>query len=308
MNLSAERRYDVLVVGGGPAGLGAAMALARVSRSVLVCDDNRPRNEAAAHMNNFPSADGMPPSEWRRRAKQDLLKYASVEFAEESVSQIQKAVHDFRVHLANGTNVIVRKVILATGIQDRLPEEPGFKDLWGKAIFHCPFCHGFEVKGQRLGVVGNGAHLEHFIPKIYDLSRDLVLFTNGKSDLPDALVAQLRRLNVPIQEQPIAQFEHDGRQLHHVILKTGERIARDGLFLAPRFPFQQKSPLGDQLGCEKDDVGFFTTALGGRTSVAGVFAAGDIMFGGHSVVNALASGQMAGANAAGELSSEDFLQ
>lgn len=296
---------DVLIIGGGPAGLSAAMSLARMSKTVVICDDGRPRNAPADHMNNFVSHDGLNPGEWRKVAINDLKKYATVSFQSEKVLSVEKQGDKFIADFSSGKKTF-RKLILAYGVQDQLPNTPGFKELWGKAVFHCPYCHGYEVRGTHLGLIANGKFLEHMLPMIYGLSKDLVVFTQGKAEISDEVLSTIRRNRIRLIEEPIASLTFTGNKLHDVVLQNGEHIAHDGLFLAPKMPFQLKSQIGENLGCEKTDFGFYKLDAFGKTTVPGVFAAGDITTPMHSVLASAASGQLAGAAAASEILHEEF--
>lgn len=298
--------YDVLIIGGGPAGLSAALSIGRMRRSALVCDDGSPRNQPSRHAHNLPSQDGIHPAEWRKNAKSDLRRYDTIEFFDGSVKSARKKGNAFSAELASGERVEFRKLILAHGITDRLPEASGFKELWGKSIFHCPYCHGYEARGQRLGLVGNGAFAEHLLPMLFALSKDLVLFSNGPSELgPDFKTRVLKR-EIKVIETKISALEREGDRLKSVVLEDGTRLARDGLFVVPRFPVELKSRIGTHLGCERNEMGFFVAQETVKTTVPGVFAAGDILPGHQSVLGAAALGQMAGARVASELTHEDF--
>lgn len=298
--------YEVLIIGGGPAGLSAAMSLGRLSRTALVCDDNRPRNTPSTHVNNFPSQDGIHPAEWRKKTRKDLEKYKTIELFEGTVLSVQKVDRGFTAQLSSGAIRNFKKVILADGIQDKLPSAPGFKELWGKSIFHCPFCHGFEVRGASLGLIANGELAAHGLPMIYALSRDLIVFTNGKANLSADLQETLRKRNVEVVEETIDHLIYEGEILKAVMLTNGQKKERRALFVAPILPFQSKSSLGESLGCEKTEWGFYKVGERGETTVKGVFAAGDNMTMMQSVLLACASGVAAAAGVIFSLVSEDF--
>ena len=296
--------YEVLVIGGGPAGLGAAMALGRLRRSVLVCDDFRPRNLAAAHMHNFAGNEGLSPLEWRKKARQDVEQYDTVKFFEGAVTSVVKIPAGFEATLSSKSSVAVKKVILAYGVQDRLPPIPGMQELWGKSVFQCPFCHGFEYRGRRVGVIANGALAMRVLPMIFGVTSDITLFTHGKSELTAEQTEILRRRKVRIVEHPVEKLIHDGNALHGAIA-GGELIEQDAI-LGGGPPFQMKSDVGESLGCEKNEVGLYKVGEGNRTNVPGIYAGGDGMTMQHSVLGALATGQSAGIAAALDLLNEAF--
>jgi thioredoxin reductase len=296
--------HEVLVIGGGPAGLGAAMSLGRLRRSVLVCDDFRPRNLAAAHMHNFAGNEGLSPLEWRKKARQDVEQYDTVKFFEGAVASVVKIHGGFEATLSIKSSVKVKKVILAYGVQDRLRPISGMQELWGKSVFNCPFCHGFEYRGRRVGVISNGAGAMRVLPMIFGVTSDITLFTHGKSELTAEQTEILRRRKVRIVEHPVEKLIHDGNALHGVIA-GGELIEQDAI-LSGGPPFHMKSDVGESLGCDKNEMGLYQVGEGHRTNVPGVYAAGDSITMQQSVVGALSTGQWAGATASQDLLNEVF--
>ncbi|MGJ4790120.1 NAD(P)/FAD-dependent oxidoreductase [Leptospira koniambonensis] len=300
--------YEVLIIGGGPAGLSAALALGRMSRTALICDDSRPRNAASSHLNNFPTRDGIHPAEWRKLVRKDLEKYDTINFFEGSVLSVEKSRSGFVAKLSSDKTFHFKKVILAYGVEDKYLPIPGYKELWGKSIFHCPYCHGFEVRGSKLGLIGNGETLFYMLPLIYDLSSDLIIFTNGKAEFKEEQKDLLNKKKIRFIEEKITGFIYEGEKLKSVTFENGENIEREGLYALPTFPFKLKSTIGQELGCEKDQTGFYKVGERGKTSVDGVYACGDNASGAHSVLLAAASGGMAGAGVVHELLSEKLLE
>lgn len=276
-----NKQYDVAIIGGGPAGLSGALTLARGNRTVLVFDDAQPRNAPAAHMMNFPSRDGTPPDEFRRLIREDLKKYVKVEFRSERVIDIQRNESGF---LLDG-KIQVKKILLAHGVKDVLPEIPGMRELFGKAIFHCPYCHGYEYLNEPMGMIGGKEYADHMSVLLKGLTNDLILFTNGEE------VGQYP--GIKIYTDKIASLIHEGENLKAVKLVTGEIVERSYLFYRP----DQKlsSDLGVKLGCELTEMGHYKVTEFGLTTQPGVFAAGDDMTLMQSVLIACASGSKAGA-------------
>lgn len=301
-----EYNVDVLIIGGSHAGLSAAMALGRIGRSALIIDSGHPRNKVSEHANNFAGFDGINPNQWREQARNDLLKYDTISFLRNTVVDVKKLAKNFQAILSNNERILAKKVILAYGIKDQFPAIVGVNELWGKSVFHCPYCHGFEVKGQSIGILGNSPAVEHLLPIIKNLSAKLFVFTQGKSKLTENFMAKLRQHSIHLIEEPIKTLKHQSSLLKKVVLSNNESISIDALFLTPTSKLTLSSSIDEQLGCEKDDMGFIKVKEMGQTSVAGVFAAGDIMTMQQSVVGASASGQIAGSAAVFELSNEEF--
>ncbi|WP_244926709.1 NAD(P)/FAD-dependent oxidoreductase [Leptospira wolffii] len=298
--------YEALIVGGGPAGLSAAMTLGRISRTALLCDDNRPRNLASSHINNLPSRDGIHPAEWRKQVRKDLEKYKTIQFYQGSVLSLEKIGNGFRAKMDSGSEYSFKKVILAYGIQDRLPSVPGFRELWGKSVFHCPFCHGYEAKGFKLGLVSNNEMTFHMVPLVQSLASDLILFTNGKAIFSEENRQLLENNGIQLIEEEISNLDFEGEELKSVELSNGKRIERQALFCPPNFPLELKSKLGENLGCERNEFGVYKVDEKGQTTVEGVYACGDNSSMRHSVVLAVASGAIAGSGVVFDLLNESF--
>jgi thioredoxin reductase len=298
--------FDALIIGGGPAGLSAGLALGRMSRTALICDDGRPRNAPSAHMNNFPSRDGMHPADFRSETRKNIEKYKTIEFFNGGVVSVEKYHNTFIAKLSSGATLHIKKVILADGIKDKLPAAPGFQELWGKAVFHCPFCHGYEVRGSALGLVGNGELAMRGLPMFYSLSHDLIIFTNGKADFTPEQLEVLKKRKIQFIETKIQKLDYENEDLKAVALEDGRAIPRTALFASPILPFVTKSSFGEALGCEKTELGHYKVTERNETTVAGVFAAGDNMTMQQSVLHASAHGVTAAAALVHELTNEEL--
>lgn len=296
--------YDVLIVGGGPAGLSAALAVGRMGRSALICDDGRPRNADSQQLNNFPSQDGIHPGDWKEKVRKNLKRYSTIKIENKSVRSIKKVDNTFESFV--GDEVIsTRKVILAYGIKEQLPNISGFKELWGKSVLHCTFCHGLEVKNEKLGFIIDSQNAVNVLPSIYELSKDLIIFTEG-NQLSSEIKDKILKKNILIIENKINRLVYDGTNLKSVILDDESVISRDRLFLTPKIPYLMKSDLGEILGCEKIEAGLFKVSIRNETTVSGVFAAGDIMGMVHTVLLSAAAGNLAGAAAISSILGENF--
>ncbi|RYZ69491.1 MAG: NAD(P)/FAD-dependent oxidoreductase, partial [Proteobacteria bacterium] len=178
-----ETVVEVLIIGGGPAGLSCGLSLGRMSRTALICDDGRPRNAASSHANNFATRDGVHPAKWRELAREDLSKYKTVSLRNTGVINVDKSGEKFKATLNDGSVVHAKRIVLAYGIADVLPDIPGFKENWGHLIYHCPFCHGYEAKGQKLAYFAQGPMFFHALPLVRSLTEDLIFLTNADIEL-----------------------------------------------------------------------------------------------------------------------------
>ena len=299
-------KIDVLIIGGSHAGLSAAMALGRLRRSVLIVDAGKPRNEMSEHANNIAGLDGINPEELRKQAINDLKKYKTIEFLKGKVNKVLKKKDLFIATLDSGAIVEARKVILSYGVKDKLLNIDGIEKVWGKSVFHCPYCHGYEYKDKRIGFIGNGQFAEHIVPMLFSLSRDITIFTTGPEEFSDELKEKLKNNRIKVYREPIIGFEMSSDVLSGLVLKDKELVAIDATFAGPIFPMLTNSSIAEELGCENNEMGFIAVDNMGMTSVEGVYAAGDIMTMRHSVVGAMATGQIAGSAIVSVLVNEDF--
>jgi thioredoxin reductase len=304
--------YDVLIAGGGPAGLSAALLLGRSRRSALVCDGGEPRNAASPAAHSFLTQDGTPPLELRRIAREQLAPYASVEVAESDILDVVPADGRFEATLGDGRRIAARKVILATGVRDELPAIDGLAELWGSDVFHCPYCHGWEVRDQPLAVFPNGATpdiLWHMVTLIRNWSRDIVLLTNGSDDLAPEDRQRLNALNVGVREEPIARLDHEAGRLTQIVFADGSALPRGGVFVRP--VQRPRTELAIRLGCELNDdapnlPGLIRVDPIWQTTVPGVYAVGDVATPMQQVATAVSSGATAGAMANHALVMDDL--
>jgi thioredoxin reductase len=265
--------YDVIIVGAGPAGLSAALMLGRCRRSVLVCDTGRPRNAAAEAIHGYLTRDGVSPLEFRALGRRELQRYDTVEFREIEVVNAECRESRFVVTLAGGEEVASRKLLLATGVVDKLPEIDGIAELYGKSIFHCPYCDAWEVRDQPIAIYGRGERAAGLSLELLPWSRDVVLFTDGAADLDRKDRARLDRHGIAIREDRIARLEGSGGTLERVVLEGGEAVPRRALFFT--LDQEQRSPLAIRLGCECNDKGTVLTGKYETTHLKGLFVAGD---------------------------------
>jgi thioredoxin reductase len=295
--------FDVIIVGGSFAGLSAAMSLGRSLRNVLIIDGGKPCNRQTPHSHNFLTRDGETPVQISAIAKEQVLAYPTVTFQTDLVTTASQTADGFRVQTASGQHFIARKLVLATGVYDSMPAIDGFAECWGRSILHCPYCHGYEVHSQPLGILAKGDTANHLVRLIYHWSKDLTLFTNGPADLTEEQRSFITQLGVPIVEEPVAAIEHEQGQLRALRFQSGSRHKLTAIF--SHVPNRQHTDVADQLGCTLTDMGLIQVSPFGQTSVPGVYAAGDSSSPMRQVAAAVASGSMAGAMLNREMIEED---
>lgn len=283
--------YDVIIVGGGPAGLSAALTLGRARRRVLLCDAGPRRNARAHAIHNFVTRDGTPPAEFRRVGREQLAAYTTVEVADAGVDEVRGEADDFTVRLGD-RSAHARRVLLCTGMIDEMPALPGYAELWGAAIFQCPYCHGFEAQDRAWGLIAAAPMFAEGAPMLLNWTADLVVFTDGKFPIPDDLQARFAAANIRLEQRPITRLVHDDGRLLAVELAGGDRVQRDVLFARPA---QRQVPLVAGLGLDLDPAGFVRVEFGGQTSRPGILAAGDLTTMMQGAMLAAAAGTQAGA-------------
>lgn len=293
--MNSMARYDVVIVGGGPAGLSAALALGRARKRVLLCDSGPRRNAAAEHMHNFVTRDGTPPDEFRRVGREQLIAYPNVEIRDAHVDAVAGSKGAFRITLGT-SDVETRRLLLCTGMIDSMLPIDGFRDLWGHAVVQCPYCHGWEARDRPWGYLARPENASHFLPFAIQLrgwTRDVVVFTNGTFEVPEASRLPLRAAGVRIETSSVARLVAKGRKLEAIELSNGERIHCELLFVHPP---QQQTNLVRALGVALDDGGFVQVdPMKRETSVPGIYAAGDSTTPMQAALAAAASGLQAAA-------------
>ena len=297
MNID-QGRYDVVVIGGGPAGLQAALTLGRMHRTVLLLDSGDYRNAPADHLHNFVTHDGTPPAEWRSAAHADLAAYSTVTVREATATWVKaEGDDDFRIDLADGTTVGSRQLVLATGVRDTLPDKAGLAGLFGTVAAHCPYCHGHEFSGKHVAVLGSAAHTAMIALMVSRIAARLTILVDGgrlEQDTGDLLA----RSGIPVEAREVTAFEAtDGGAA--VVFADGGTLEIGGLFVATTW--EQSAPFAGDLGLSLLPSGCIEVDAMGRTSLPGVYAAGDLAHTAalpgplSSVLNAAAAGQVAAA-------------
>jgi thioredoxin reductase len=302
--MDTSNQYDVVIIGGSNAGLSAAMSLVRALKTVLIIDSGLPCNRQTPHSHNFMTHDGWRPAEIQEVAKNEVLSYDTVTWLAGTVSMVAGRNCNFEV-LVEGQNstISARKLLFATGVKDLMPNINGFAECWGISVIHCPYCHGYEYRGKVTGIMMNNEHAADFAKFIQNWTPNLTLFTNGPSVLtPEQTQATLSR-NIRIIETEIAGVSHNDGHLTALQLADGSIFSLDALYA--RLPFEQHSHIPEQQGCRLTDDGYLEVTEQKRTTVPGIFAAGDNTSPMRSVAAAVGAGNLAGAMIAHELINEE---
>lgn len=289
--------YDVLIVGAGSAGLAAALTLGRCLRRVLLADGGPPRNESSPGVHGFLTRDGIRPAELLRLGREQLQPYDTVEVRE---LHIDALVQQGRGFVATGSSTVddapisltARRVLLATGVSDVLPPLPGFRELWGRGVLHCPYCHGWEVRNQPLAVYGQGRTVTGLALLVSRWSADVVVVTDGPGHLTPNARRRLRRQKITVREEPISRLVGtSGRDLQSIEFADGSQLERVAVFLHAQQ--QQRSSLATDLGARITSKKAVWVDAGLQTSIAGLYAAGDTKPGAQQALLAAADGNKA---------------
>ena len=284
-------RYDVVVIGGGAAGLSAALVLSRARRKVLVVDAGQPRNAPAAHLHGYLSRDGLPPAELLATGRGEVIGYGGEIIPGTVADLVPDGRAGFWVLLEDGQRISTRRLLVTTGLRDELPDVPGLSERWARDVLHCPYCHGHEVRDQRLGVIGGTPGSVRYAQIVRQWTHDLVYFT-PPGFLNAAERTELLARAIGVVEGTIAQLVIDETDhLRGVQLDDGCVIPRDALFVPPRFVPHNGLLL--DLGATLDPNGWVDVDATGRTSVPGVWAAGNVVDPRAQVITAAGAGSAA---------------
>ncbi|CAM4439238.1 NAD(P)/FAD-dependent oxidoreductase [Paenibacillus tarimensis] len=300
-------QYDCVIIGGGPAGLNAALVLGRARRSVLLLDSNQPRNAVTHASHGFLTRDGITPAEFRRVAYEEILRYPSVQHETLKVTGIRKIPGGFEVTTDSDRREPVqsRKLLLATGLKEIYPDIPGLKELYGRSLFHCPYCDGWELRDEPLIVVGNNQRIFHLAKLLYGWSHDLIVCTNGQRVLSDEQKLVLSSRNIQVTEQAVAAFHGQEGKLREVEFSDGSRVSRSGGFIIPQWV--PHAAFHEALGYEVTEDGGVWTDAAGKSSVPGLYAAGEAASGTPSqLILAAGAGSIAAVSMNTEFTEEAF--
>ncbi|UXA16290.1 NAD(P)/FAD-dependent oxidoreductase [Mycobacterium sp. SMC-4] len=302
-----EKTWDCVIVGGGAAGLSAALVLGRARRHTLVVDAGAQSNLSAHGIGGLLGFDGVAPAQLYAQGRRELNRYPSVTVGQGEVVGAKPYEGGFSVALADGIRVRARRLLLATGMRYDYPDVPGLQELWGASVFHCPFCHGWEVRDQPLGVLADGEAAVHKAVLVQGWSSDVVLLTNGSPLIDGSARSRLDLAGVRVDERPVARVLAEDGELTAVEFADGSRLPRRGLLVSSTL--YQRTPLAAQLGVRFAAPGPVSAEAIEvdpmfQTSVPGVFAAGDVCAQQPQVAAAIAAGSGAAASVVRSLMEE----
>jgi thioredoxin reductase len=301
--MSNSNIFDVIIVGGSYAGLSAAMALGRSLRNVLIIDSGEPCNKLTPYSHNFLTHDGAKPFEIAKQGKRQVLKYNTVKF----ISGVAKKGYpgeQFIIELEKGKTFHSKKVLFATGLKYTFPEIKGLTQCWGISVVHCPYCHGYETKNKKTGLLGNGDSGFDLSKFISNWTKDLTLFTNGKSTLTSEQTKKLNAHAIKIVENEISHFDHEKGWLERIVFKDGTKEKIKTVYA--RGEIKQHCEIPVELGCELTEQGYIKIDDSCRTTMTGIYASGDNSTPFKAVSAAIAAGSKAGAMINKELIDESF--
>lgn len=304
-----DLRFDVIIVGAGPAGLSAALMLGRSRRRVLMCDAGQPRNAASCGLHLYLTRDGIDPAEFLTIAREQLRPYDTVQVRQAKVTDAVRLARGFEILLDEGGGVpeehfTTRKLLLATGVVDILPKIEGLPAFYGSSVFHCPYCDGWEMRDQPLAVYGRGENGLGLALELSFWSRDLVLCTDGPSELSKQERERLSQRKIDVREDKITRLEGSDGNLERIVFENGQSHAARGMFFST--DHRQGSDLAKQLGCKFTSDGCVDCGDYEITSVPGVYVAGDASRLAQFVIVAASEGAQAALAINKELMKEDL--
>jgi len=290
MSDSLSNQIDVIIIGGGPAGMSAALVLGRARRHVLVIDEALPRNRVTHESHGFLTRDGIAPAEFRQIAREQILAYPSVSFVQETVMNVTGTDGHFEVTTSSGTTYQSAKIIFATGMKDAPLEIKGLQDVYGKSAFVCPYCDGWEMQDRPTAILA-GEHTLHLTRTLSGWSSDLIVFTDG-NPRPDEEVEQLSSRGIPVYDAKVREILSENGKVSAILLEDGTEVPRTAIFFAPKLI--SGSDLPQKLGCTMTDFGAMQVDEMGRSNIPGVFGTGDSASRMYQIAAAVSSGSLVG--------------
>lgn len=297
-----EQFMDVGIIGGGPAGLNAALVLGRARKTAVVIDEGRPRNRVTRETHGFLTRDGIAPGELRRIAMEQIRAYPSISFVSDAATGVTGTDGDFRIETAGGTGYRCKKLLFAVGMRDLPLDIDGLADVYGRSAFVCPYCDGWELRDRKLVLIVKGARALHSAKTLSGWTNDITILTDGPDEWTDEQRDELKRHRVPVFDSPILRIESADGMVERAILQDGTVVPCAGIFFAPKLAAGSELP--KSLGCRVTETGTVVADAFGKTSVPGVYAAGDAATELYQAVVAASLGSLAGVGINTELLAE----
>ena len=294
-----EQLMDVAIIGGGPAGLSAALVLGRARKSVIVIDEERPRNRVTQESHGFLTRDGIKPGEFRQIAREQISVYPSVHFENDSAVAITGVDGAFMITTAKGSAFGAKKLLFAVGMKDLPLDIEGLNDVYGKSAFVCPYCDGWEMRDRKLVIISKGDHALHFAKIIAGWTSQYTICTDGPDEMTAEQREELQQHDVPIFDSKIQRIEAANGSVQQVVLEDGSILSCEGIFFVPKLAIG--SDLPQTIGCAMTEAGAVIVDEFGKTNVPGIYSAGDAASQKYQVVAAASMGSMAAVSINSEL-------
>jgi len=302
--MTDQKYFDVIIIGGSFSGLAAGMALGRALRQVLIIDSGKPCNRQTPYSHNFLTQDGKTPEEIAALATKQEEMYDTVSLIKGLATSGTKYENGFEIRTLSEEAFRAKKIIFASGIRDIMPDIEGYAECWGISVLHCPYCHGYEVRNERTGILGNGEYGFEFSNLISNWTKNLTLFTNGTSSLTAEQTEKVEINKIKIVEKEIERLEHINGYIQNIIFRDGTKSSMKALYA--RSPFEQNCTIPQTLGCEMTDQGYIKTDSFQKTTVHGIFASGDNTTRMRTIANSVAMGTTAGMTVNKEIIEAEF--
>ena len=293
---------DVVIIGGGPAGLSAALVLGRARKDVVLIDEGKPRNRVTRETHGFLTRDGIGPAEFRSIAREQISAYPSIRFVQDTAADVTGVDGDFQITTGDGTVYRSKKLLFTVGKKDSPQNINGLADVYGTSAFVCPYCDGWELRDQPLVVIAKGEAAMHFAKIIAGWSDHYTICTNGPDELTEEQRKELEEHNIPVFYSPIHRIESNEGMVRQVVLEDGEIIPCTGIFFVPKLVSGSELPA--VIGCQVNEAGSVIVDGFGKTSVPGVYSAGDAATEMYQAIAAASMGSLAAASINGELLNE----
>ncbi|MFS1512892.1 NAD(P)/FAD-dependent oxidoreductase [Chengkuizengella sp. SCS-71B] len=297
--------FDIVIVGGGPAGLSAALVLGRSKRKVMLIDDNKPRHNVTYESHGYLTRDGITPHEFKNISRNELAKYKHVELMNEQVVHVEKKEKHFETITKNGVKLYSLKILFATGVTDHLPHIDGLKEIYGRSAFPCPYCDGWEFRDQPLAVIGNSDRIFEYTRSVQNWSSNLVLFTNGSANLNMEQKKNLVQHQITIIENKIKHLNSENGKLQSFQLENGKLILRTAAFIEG-IKETQSCKIPEKLGCRIDENDAYITKQNGLTDVSGLYIIGDAKNLFSGLIKSASEGYCAGVSINSEIIEENW--